>query len=329
MHLRPPWNLDAHQLLDGQSIAQVVAHGRDIIHAIGVGGEILVTDRLALLLEAGVEITDVGIRRHDRLAVQFHDHAQDAMGGWVLRPHVEDHVLVGVGLLRRHGRHRFGFQDLFAERLEFLVLPGHRERHWLAAARHVLAQRIVGPVQRHQDAAQIGMAVEFDAHEVVDLALEPIGASPQAGERGQRGIIAAGRRHFERQPLAAGRGKQMIDAGEAFLAVVGRILAPIHSGEIRQVIEAQLGIIAQKLRHPDQILRSDDQRHLVAKLALRGDGIGVFCTQLFDRGTCLSHILYLTKDQRRRTKTDELWSLVFGHSSVRSIAELLTLDFLL
>src|SRR5262245_11056746 len=48
----------------------------------------------------------------------------------------------------------------------------------VAAHRVVLAQRVSGELVRHQDAAQVGMALEDDAVHVVDLALHPVGALP-------------------------------------------------------------------------------------------------------------------------------------------------------
>src|SRR5712691_6525275 len=48
-----------------------------------------------------------------------------------------------------------------------------------AAQRVVLPQGEGGELLRHQDAAQVRVAVELDAEHVVDLALHPVGAFPQ------------------------------------------------------------------------------------------------------------------------------------------------------
>src|SRR5262245_32719365 len=42
----------------------------------------------------------------------------------------------------------------------------------------VLAQRMVGRVLGHDDAPQVGMALEADPDEIVRLALGPVGAGP-------------------------------------------------------------------------------------------------------------------------------------------------------
>jgi len=39
-----------------------------------------------------MEIADVAIEIHHSFAVEFEDYAQNAMGRWVLRPHVEHHL---------------------------------------------------------------------------------------------------------------------------------------------------------------------------------------------------------------------------------------------
>ncbi len=177
-------DLDAHEPLDGDGVAQVVAHGGEVVGAVGVGQEVLVPDGLALLLEAGVQVAEVGVGGDDGLAVELDDDAQHAVGGGVVGAHVENHVAVGVGLLGRDLGDGLGLDNLLAEGLELLVFPGHGEGDGLAAAGDVLAEGVVGPGGGHEDAAEVGVAVEADAHEVVGLALGPVGAGPEGGEGG-------------------------------------------------------------------------------------------------------------------------------------------------
>src|SRR5437899_10580885 len=54
----------------------------------------------------------------------------------------------------------------------------------------VFAQRMPFPVVRHQDAAQIRMIEEAYAEEVEHLALIPIGAAPDSGDRFNCGVRA-------------------------------------------------------------------------------------------------------------------------------------------
>src|SRR6266849_2455670 len=53
-----------------------------------------------------------------------------------------------------------------------------REDHGFAEGDVVLAQRKAFPRLRHQDPAQVGMAVELDPEQVPGLALEPVGGPP-------------------------------------------------------------------------------------------------------------------------------------------------------
>src|SRR5689334_7755010 len=54
----------------------------------------------------------------------------------------------------------------------------------------VLAQRVAHPVFRQEDAAQVRVAGEPDAGQVVNLALVPVGRSPEGGDRRHLGQLA-------------------------------------------------------------------------------------------------------------------------------------------
>ena len=87
-------NLELEQFFNGQAVAKVVCHGAEVIDAVGEGNYLLVELGFAGLFDAGMQIADFGIEADNNLAVDFEHEAQHAVGGWVLRPHVEDHVLV-------------------------------------------------------------------------------------------------------------------------------------------------------------------------------------------------------------------------------------------
>ncbi len=72
--------------------------GAEIVDAVGERDDLLVELGLAGLLDAGVQVADVGGEGDDGLAVDLEHEAQHAVGGGVLRAHVEDHgVLAGAG----------------------------------------------------------------------------------------------------------------------------------------------------------------------------------------------------------------------------------------
>ncbi len=92
--LRARRNLQPQQLLHRQAVGQVVGHGAEIVDAVGHGHDLLVELGLAGLLDAGVQIPDVGHDAHDGFAVDLQQQAQHAMGRGMLRTHVQDHRLV-------------------------------------------------------------------------------------------------------------------------------------------------------------------------------------------------------------------------------------------
>ena len=91
-------DLEAEELFYRQSVGDVVGHRAEVVDAVGERRDLGVELGLAGLLDAGVEVADVGGEGDDGLAVDFEDEAQDAVCGRVLRAHVEDHGLVGDGV---------------------------------------------------------------------------------------------------------------------------------------------------------------------------------------------------------------------------------------
>jgi hypothetical protein len=56
-----------------------------------------------VFLDAGVQVADLRLEADDDLAVDLHHQAQNSVHGGVLRPHVQDHVLI----MRARGRRSF------------------------------------------------------------------------------------------------------------------------------------------------------------------------------------------------------------------------------
>ena len=90
-------NLQFQQFLHRQAPAQVHGERRQVIHAVGQGDRLLIVLDFEFLFDAGVQETDVGPAGDDGFAVQFQQQAQHAVGGRVLRTHVEDHAAPAGG----------------------------------------------------------------------------------------------------------------------------------------------------------------------------------------------------------------------------------------
>src|SRR6185295_4503884 len=74
-----------------------------------------------------------------------------------------------------------GFQQAF---------PRCRDAVVLLRLDEVLAQRVSRPVFRHEDAAEVGMAVEADAEEVEHLSLHPVGVPPERRQARHHRVVA-------------------------------------------------------------------------------------------------------------------------------------------
>ena len=87
-------DLKLKKLFDGQAVTEIVGHRAQVVHAVGHGNDLLIKLRLAGLLDAGVQITNLGIEPDNDLAVDLQHQPEHAMGGRMLRAHVQHHVLI-------------------------------------------------------------------------------------------------------------------------------------------------------------------------------------------------------------------------------------------
>ena len=93
---------------------------------------------------------------------------------------------------RGRSRHRANrSRSTFARNSSSVTCSGSvASRRHLDLHRIVLAQRIAFPVLRHQQPPRIGMAVEHDAEQIPDFALEPVGRRPDAAHRRHVRVVA-------------------------------------------------------------------------------------------------------------------------------------------
>ena len=124
---------------------------------------------------------------------------------------------------------------------------------FVAVHRIILAQRIAFPIDRHQDAHQVGMIAETDAEHVEDFALIPVGPAPDARDRIDLRIRAA-QPALHAQPLIALDRMQMIDH---FKARLGRM--PVDRGHRAQADELLFVLeIAAQIDDPRRV--GDERR---------------------------------------------------------------------
>ncbi len=104
--LRALGDLKLQQLLDCEAVGEVVGHRAEIVDAVGERDDLLVELGLAGLLDAGVQVADVGRERDDGLAIDLEHQAEHAVGRGMLRAHVEDHGVVARTRCRASSRRR-------------------------------------------------------------------------------------------------------------------------------------------------------------------------------------------------------------------------------
>src|SRR5215831_2487528 len=78
------------QFFDGLAVAQTVADGRHVIHAINVRCELLIRAMLGNFLHAPVQVPNHTLGADDALAIELQFDAQHAVRGRMLRSHVQD-----------------------------------------------------------------------------------------------------------------------------------------------------------------------------------------------------------------------------------------------
>src|SRR5919204_6218990 len=116
------------------------------------------------------------------------------------------------------------------EAFELLVA----EDDWLTERHVVLPKREAFPGLGHQDAPQVGMAIELDAKEIPGFALVPVCRRPDRRQAGHMRIRHA-RRALDPDPRAIGEGPNLPDDGEAWVSS-----RPIDRGVVEEVIKAFL-----------------------------------------------------------------------------------------
>ena len=86
-------DLDIGQLLGGEDEGMLLVHGRDVVQAVEIGHRLEVGLVLDELLRAAMQQSDVRVGTLNDLPVELEHQAQHPMGGRMLRPEIERHVL--------------------------------------------------------------------------------------------------------------------------------------------------------------------------------------------------------------------------------------------
>ena len=92
-NLAPLGDLDSKQPLGAERERDVVADRVEVVFAVGPGDDLVVLSVFADLLEAAVQITDVGNAAHDGLTIELEHQAENSMRRRMLGTDVDEHVI--------------------------------------------------------------------------------------------------------------------------------------------------------------------------------------------------------------------------------------------
>lgn len=85
------------EFFDGERVGKVVAVSVEVIHAVGHDDAFVIGLVFGFFFHSGVEVADDAFCSDDDFAFEFANDSEDAVGGWVLWSHVDDHrVLAGL-----------------------------------------------------------------------------------------------------------------------------------------------------------------------------------------------------------------------------------------
>jgi hypothetical protein len=128
----------------------------------------------------------------------------------------------------------------------------------------VFAQRVPLELGVRQDAPQVGVAPEPNAHQVERLALEPVGAVPQPGQRLDLGPLALGvaDARLGAQPVLLRQRVEVADDLDAGLAV-----GVVDPAQVHQEVHLARGLVAQESVRVEPA-RGVEHDRLVAVLAV-------------------------------------------------------------
>src|SRR6185437_2146609 len=109
----------------------------------------------------------------------------------------------------------------------------------ITAERVVFSQRKRGEFARHQDAAQVRVAVEADSEHVEHLSFHPVGPLPETDHRWKFGLRVVGERPDENS-FARRRGNERVDHAVTIGGI--RVIEIVDPGNVAQEIEAALDL---------------------------------------------------------------------------------------
>ena len=237
----------------------VIAHGAEVIQAICVGQILDKGVALADFFVVAVQVTHYRLEVYHRFAIQRYHHAEHAMGGRMLRPHVDrDFVglharllVAGVGDAGVHfclnivlipcgqpaGRilHIFTVGIFFFSAEHFAARPAAAKWFMVFLVEHfapIFAQGVAIEAVPGEDTAQIVVAIKADTEQIPRFTLLEIGTGPDGGQGRHDGIVAV---YLYVQHQGAAAFIDAVGVVDHFQFVVVDL---VYAGNAAEVVEA-------------------------------------------------------------------------------------------
>lgn len=165
-------DIDIEELLDRMMPGDIVGKRREVVHSIGDGDILIVVQVFADFFETAVQVADVGYGADDGFAFDLKEKPQGGMSRGVLRTEVQSPAIFVFD--------RFGRVDCSGHVLTFSPLYALEVVSFAPAAEGViLAERESLEGIGHENAPEVGVALEDDSEHVVDFAFHPVCAFPE------------------------------------------------------------------------------------------------------------------------------------------------------
>jgi hypothetical protein len=145
-----------------------------------------------------------------------------------------------------------------------------------ALERIVFAERVGGEFLGHHEAAEVGMALEADAEQIPDFALEPVRALPERHDARHHGIGVVDE-HADGEPLVRGGVPEQIHKAVAVLRAL--VVEIVDTRDVDEQVEAELLEKPERVAGVDgpdldpRLAAEDRLVHVAKPLGERGDDV--------------------------------------------------------
>src|SRR5262245_37856075 len=98
----PFGDLEPDEFFDREGISQILTHGGEVIHAVGIRDDTRVIHGFRMLLETAMHIAQMRSHLLDDFTIRHQGQSKDTMSAGMLGTHAEDHLIAFPLDILRH-----------------------------------------------------------------------------------------------------------------------------------------------------------------------------------------------------------------------------------